>query len=85
MSILQRFDRHVELMNRMGDALGVDFETEMLSGMLRPEEYRDKVFRCTSCRNADDCSRLLETSGGSLVRAPEYCRNRADFDARAID
>ena len=78
-----RFDRHLHLMNRMGDALGKDFETELLSGDLTPEAYREKVLRCVGCSEAEACARLLDTANGFLESAPDYCRNRADFDAGA--
>ena len=76
-----RFDRHARLMNRMADALGHDLEAEMLNGDLSPEAYRAKFYRCVGCREAAACERLLDTAQGFLDAAPDYCRNRADFDA----
>lgn len=78
---LSRFDRHARLMNGMADALGVDLETEMMSGRMPPETYREKLFRCVGCRDAAACEKLLETAQGFLEGAPDYCRNRAQFDA----
>ena len=79
----QRFDRHARLMSSMADALGHDLETEMLTGRLSPEDYRDKVLRCVGCRNAEGCAQLLATSKGFLDAAPGYCRNKDALDAMA--
>ena len=78
---LSRFDRHATLMTRMADALGRDLETEMLSGRLAPEDYREKILRCVSCADADACAALLDASGDHLDAAPEFCRNRSAFEA----
>lgn len=74
--LFERFDRHARLMNSMADALGHDLETEMLAGRLSPEKYREKVFRCVGCGNAEGCARLLEAANGFLDEAPSYCRNK---------
>ena len=78
--MFERFDRHVRLMNRMGDALGRDLEGELLSGELSPEAYREKVYRCVGCSNPEACQKLLDSVNGVLDGPPEYCRNRSDFD-----
>ncbi len=77
----QRFDRHSRLMNSMADALGTDLEVEVLSGRLAAGDYRERLMRCVSCRNAQACARLLETAEGFLEEAPDYCRNKASLDA----
>ena len=77
------FDKHIRLMTRMADTLGIDLETEMMSGRLSPESYQSRVFACVGCRNADDCAAFLDASDGTAGAAPGYCRNKAEFDRGA--
>ncbi|MDU8943017.1 DUF6455 family protein [Ovoidimarina sediminis] len=76
------FDKHIRLMTRMADTLGVDLETEIMSGRLSPESYRSRVFACVGCQNAGDCAAFLDASGGTAEAAPDYCRNKSVLDSQ---
>ena len=70
------YDRHARLVARMHEALGLDPETETLSGDLSPEILARQVERCTGCHKADDCAVWLDTLSGVASEPPVYCRNR---------
>lgn len=80
---ISRYDRHVRLISRMARALGFDLAEAVSSGRMSPEGYRERVMRCSNCKDADACERLLDASEDGLDAAPAYCRNRDDFDALA--
>ena len=84
MFLFSRFDRHARLMARMADALDQDPEAAMLAGRLRPEDYRATLLRCVGCRDAARCERLLDDCAGHLEAAPDFCRNKSEFDAGAL-
>jgi len=71
-----KIDRHAGLVNRMADALDVDFAEELQRGRLMPQELRSAVFRCTNCSNPDSCEAWLEAHADGADDTPEYCRNR---------
>ncbi len=76
-----RFDRHVRLMTGLADALGIDLGAEVAAGRLTPEAYRERIFRCVGCDKSDACERFLADAGGFATEAPEFCRNKSEFDA----
>jgi hypothetical protein len=73
-------NRHAALMNRMGQALGVNLTEMMIRGQLSGEDWREAVVRCSGCTAPDNCLHwLTERSDAGLHRspaAPEYCTNR---------
>ncbi len=78
----RHFDKHVNLMTRMADTLGIDLETEMMTGKLSPESYQARVVACSGCDKAETCEAFLDAAGGHADAAPDYCRNKAVFDPR---
>lgn len=80
MGIVQRLDRHADLVQRMAETLRVDFVEAMLRGKLAPEELRAAVFRCTGCDCVNACTAWLDSHPEGAERAPGYCRNRDVLD-----
>lgn len=75
---IAKLDRHVGLMTRMAEALGVDMGEAMVEGRLAPEAYRDAMLRCTHCESPEACALWLKGHPkNSAAAAPGYCRNRA--------
>jgi len=70
-----KIKRHARLVDQMADALGVDVEEKVMSGLLDPEEVVDAVLRCTACTNPEDCEQWLETQDRPVEDTPDYCRN----------
>ena len=77
MSLFSTFDRHAALVSRMADTLGHDPQAEMMSGDLRPEDFRSMVLKCTGCTQPGACSDWLEAQNGHAEAAPDYFRNKA--------
>ncbi|MBC6408195.1 MAG: hypothetical protein GDA40_08810 [Rhodobacteraceae bacterium] len=67
--------RHVDLVDRMADTLGVDLEEAALCGQVSSDEISDAVLRCTACSNPNHCDGWL-ASRDTADDAPAYCRNR---------
>ena len=76
------FDKHIRLMTRMAETLGTDLEAETMSGRLTPETYQSYVFSCVGCEKAGECASFLDAANGQAKAAPDYCRNKAEFDPR---
>ena len=80
-------NRHAALMNRMGQALGVNLTEMMLQGKLGGEDWRAAVVRCADCPEPTECLHWLsahdDESGPArpAAAAPPYCTNR-DMMAR---
>ena len=74
-----RFDRHANLVARMGDALGVDLEARLQEGRVLPEEVDLMVCDCMGCPKPGACDAALAAGVPKASGAPEYCRNGEAF------
>ncbi len=81
MSVFSTFDRHATLVSRMADTLGHDLEADMMSGDLRPEDFRSMVLKCTGCTQPGACSEWLDKQMGHADSTPDYCRNKAVLES----
>lgn len=77
--VFERIKRAETQSREMAEQLGVDLHhsPEITPG-LEAANMRRRIFRCAWCAYHDDCEKRLE--GGGLTEAPEYCRNKAEFD-----
>jgi hypothetical protein len=83
MSILAKFDRHAELMERMADTVGVDLAQLSMTGRLGPDDYRAAVFRCTGCTQPGACAEWIDGHPDGSSQTPDYCRNKAQLERLA--
>ncbi|WP_282091129.1 DUF6455 family protein [Epibacterium ulvae] len=70
---------HAALLDRMGQALGLDLEEEAIAGRMPFDEIADSVLRCKTCGTPQACKRWLDRIEGSAEVAsatPNYCRNK---------
>lgn len=72
--------RHIELMERMADALGLDLDEKIMEGQLDIETLDDAVLRCTGCADPAACEHWLGAQEGIAPTTPDTCRNMALFD-----
>ena len=85
MTMVNRIERHTDLMHGMADTVGVDLGDALLDGRLAPDELRSAVLRCTGCEAAEVCGQwLADNADSNPDAAPGYCRN-ADLFARLQD
>lgn len=80
MAVLKIFDRvfrHMDLMDRMMDAVGVTNSLKSLPGAAGV--LRRSTVRCLRCANADSCKAFLDTNQ-TAQEAPGYCRNHDLFE-----
>lgn len=70
-----RRTRHLKLVTRMADALGVDLEAESYAGRLEPGTLEGMVDRCVGCSDPAGCEQTLGAPGSRLAAAPAQCRN----------
>lgn len=76
MKLMDKLDRHADLMQRMADTVGADLGQAMQDGRLSAEGLRSAVLRCTSCDSVGACEHWLEAQeAGTIDAAPGYCRN----------
>ena len=73
--------RHADLVDRMAQALGLDFEEEMMRGRLDTDGIGDAVLSCTGCTHAGACEEWLQKQAVPVAEPMEGCRN-ADLFAR---
>ncbi len=79
MAILKFFDRiyrHMDLMDRMMDVVGVNNKLKTLPDA--PGVLRRAVLRCQTCDNTEECQSFLDANS-SADEAPVYCRNHDLF------
>lgn len=67
--------RHIDLVDRMANTMGVDLEEKIMAGQMRPSDLSDAVLACTGCANPEACGHWLAAQGGSAEAGPDYCRN----------
>ena len=79
MGVFERINRAEIQSREMAEQLGVDLHAycDHTPG-LEAANMRRRIFRCVWCAHHDDCEKRLEDGG--LTEAPEYCRNKAEFD-----
>ncbi|MEL7465941.1 MAG: DUF6455 family protein [Pseudomonadota bacterium] len=79
MGVFRKFSRAAEQANEMAVQLGVDMgrAADPLPDM-EAARLRNRIFRCAWCGQHEDCAKRLEA--GDLTEAPDYCRNKAEFD-----
>ena len=77
MTWMSRLNRHADLVDRMGHALGVDLGEEMMRGEISPERFRASVLSCSGCRDPDGCEGWLAAQEGTAEHTPDFCRNKA--------
>ncbi len=80
MGLLDKLDKHADLVGEMSNRVGVDWE-EVLGA--RPElamQYRAAVMMCTRCREVGACQGWLDERD-QASRAPDYCENAALFES----
>lgn len=85
MPLMDRFDRHADLVHRMAGTLGVDLAEEALRGTMPPQDLRDTVLNCMGCRQAGACATWLDAQRGGAEATPDYCRNKERLEALARD
>lgn len=79
MGMFRKFSRAAEQANEMATQLGVDVNRGLdHTPDLEAARLRNRIFRCAWCGHHEDCAKRLEAGG--LTEAPEYCRNKAEFD-----
>lgn len=79
MGVFDRIRRAETQSREMAAQLGVDLNAAPdLTPGLEAANMRRRIFRCAWCAHHDDCEKRLEHGG--LTEAPEYCRNKAEFD-----
>ncbi|MCJ7875027.1 DUF6455 family protein [Phaeobacter sp. J2-8] len=76
----EQIKRHAILMDRMGDARGLDMEEQVLRGKITSAELADRVLSCANCTGPQDCAHWLDTRTGVEGESPSYCRNADLFD-----
>ena len=74
------YRRHAELVDRMGDALGIDLEEKTYEGRLGLDSLTDMVLGCTGCADPDGCERWLALQDEIAEHAPAMCRNGDIFE-----
>lgn len=80
MTMSTTYRRHAELVDRMGDALGLDLEEKTFEGQLSLDTLSDVVLRCTGCADPDGCEHWLAAQDGIAEHAPSMCRNGDIFE-----
>lgn len=75
MTIMQKIDRHANLMHRMAETVGADLGDALVSGRLSGQQVRSAVIRCSGCAHADECVGWLGDHAGGAEAAPSFCRN----------
>ena len=73
-------NRHADLVDRMGRALGLDLEEKIMAGKLQIDTLADAVLSCTGCSDPDRCERWLADRDAPVDDAPGMCRNRDLFE-----
>lgn len=77
MFMLDKLDRHTDLMGRMAATTGVDMGTALAYGDLGAHQWRSAVLRCTTCDAAEVCEGWLDRHAGETdAGVPEFCVNR---------
>lgn len=74
---LERAFHHLDLMDRMMDAVGVTNRFKTLPGSAGV--LRRAAARCRQCSDAGGCQALLDANA-SINEAPGYCRNHDLFE-----
>lgn len=84
LNFFERAFRHLELMDRMMDALGVTERFKSLPGA--GNVLRRASIRCRGCSQPNACAAMLDEHA-TLDEAPTYCRNHDLFERlqREID
>ncbi|WP_408636245.1 DUF6455 family protein [Pelagibacterium flavum] len=77
---LRHWDNRIELMKRMAEASGRDLFLALARGKLSGLQLRSSAFRCIRCDHSDACRKLLESSE-RVTAVPQFCANKAVFDA----
>ncbi|MCG7493736.1 DUF6455 family protein [Thalassobius sp. Cn5-15] len=76
MSFFDRLVRTVDLMPRLAQRLGINWQSRIDRDPYGAAEYRDALMRCAQCPHDAACrqwvERLIETD-----QPPDYCKNRA--------
>ncbi|MGI9401090.1 MAG: DUF6455 family protein [Rhizobiaceae bacterium] len=72
MGIFGRLNRHIELMSSMFGKTGITGPDSQV--IFLEDEIRRAMSRCTSCQNAEGCSKWLEEAETGSA-PPEFCAN----------
>lgn len=83
MTLMNRFDTHADLVNRMAETLGVDLGEQMLRGNLPPQDMRSTVVACMGCKQPGACADWLDAHPEGSDVTPSYCRNKERLEALA--
>ncbi|MEO1613219.1 MAG: DUF6455 family protein [Pseudomonadota bacterium] len=79
MGVFRKFTRAAEQAEAMAAQLGVDVNRDLRQTPdLQAARLRNRIFRCAWCGHHEDCAKRLEAD--DLTEAPDYCRNKAEFD-----
>ncbi|MCI2400365.1 DUF6455 family protein [Aliiroseovarius subalbicans] len=70
-------NRHIQLVNRMADTLGLDLRREVEGARLSATQFDATVTRCMDCRDPDGCDLWLDQHGAGARHTPGLCRNKA--------
>lgn len=77
MPMLEKLNRHAELMGRMAETVDADLAEALLRGDLNGMILRGAVLRCTTCEAAQVCAEWLDSQDGAHGQpVPEFCVNR---------
>jgi len=77
MSILNKFDRHSNLVSKMADTLGADIVDAAMRGSVPETAIRSAVYGCMTCKDPDACEHWLADHPDGADHTPDYCRNKA--------
>ena len=82
MALLNKIDRHADLVQRMAQSRGADLGDALLDGAVSAGDLRGAVLRCMLCENPDDCAAHLDAAEATGTRpdVPGYCRNHDLMD-----
>jgi len=80
MGVLDRIDRHADLVDRMADTVGVNLVEAAQRGEIAEGTLRSAVFSCIGCTEPLACKDWLDAHPDGAHETPEYCRNKALFD-----
>ncbi|MCG7573489.1 DUF6455 family protein [Phaeobacter sp. CNT1-3] len=76
MSFFDRLVRTVDLMPRLAQRLGINWQNRIDRDPYGAAEYRDALMRCAQCSNDGACRRWIEQVH-TAEAPPDYCANHA--------
>ncbi len=80
MKLVDKFERHTNLFQRMSEARQVDLGDALIAGLIDGQDLRSSVLRCMQCEQTEQCEHWLDDSGPGANPRPTECRNKPLLD-----